>query len=73
VVNARGIMIQSKHLAPFAQEVDQIAPVTASGIEHTHAGGYVSPQNLIEDVNVNLPELLLDAQCHHCTFSVYRD
>ena len=70
VINARRILVQRKDLAAFAQQVDQISSVTASGVEHAHAGGDVSPQNLIEDVNIDLPELLLYAQGHTAPFLV---
>jgi hypothetical protein len=73
MVNACGILIQSKYVAPFSHQVDQVASETASSIEHAHAGRNVSTQNLIEDININLPELLLYAQGHCGTFSKYRD
>jgi len=68
VIDTFGILIQREYLASFSQQVDQVPPVTASGIEHAHAGRNVSTQNLVEDINIDLPELLLYAQVHSDTF-----
>ena len=73
VVDSFGILIQREYLAPFAQQVDQVAPVAASGIEHAHAGRNVPAQNLIEDIDIDLAELLLNVQGHNDTFSIDRD
>jgi hypothetical protein len=61
VLNPFGILIQGKDFASFAQQMHEVAPVAASSIEYTHARRNVSPQNLIEHVDINLPELLLNA------------
>jgi hypothetical protein len=53
----------------LAQQVDQVPPVTASGIEHSHARCNIPAQNLVEDIDIDLPELLLYAQGQRDTFS----
>jgi hypothetical protein len=50
--------------------VDEVSSVTASGVEHAHAGTDVPAQYLVEDVDINLPELFLNGQSHRCTFSI---
>jgi hypothetical protein len=37
----------------------EIPAVSASGVQHGHIGGNVPAQNLIENINVDLPKLLL--------------
>lgn len=69
MVDASGVLIERVYLAPFAQQVDQIATVAASRIEYAHVGCNISAQNLVEDINVDLPELFLYAQRHNDTFS----
>jgi hypothetical protein len=55
--------------------MDQVASVTASGVDDAHGSGNISAQNLIEYIDVDLPKLLLDAQSHtdpvpvHCGVS----
>jgi hypothetical protein len=40
--------------------MDQISSVSTSGVEHPHAWGDVSSQNLIEYVNIYMAELFLN-------------
>lgn len=72
MIDPFGVLIDCEDLAPFAHQVDQVPAVTATGIEHPHARCDVSTQNLVEDININLPELLLYAQGHRDTFSCYQ-
>jgi hypothetical protein len=71
MIDTFGILIQGEDLTTFAHQVDEVSPVTASRVEDAHSGCNVSPQNLVEDINIDLPELLLYAQGHGGTFSVY--
>lgn len=54
------VQINCKYLAAFAQEMDQIAPISASSVKNTHSRRNISSQNLIENINVNMPKLLLN-------------
>ena len=56
-----GIRIQGKYLAARAQQINQIAPISTTGIEHPHGRCDIASQNLIEDVDIDLSELLLNA------------
>lgn len=58
------VLVECKDLAAFAQQVDQIAPISASSIKNTHSRCDIPSQNLIEDVNINMSKLLLNIQCH---------
>jgi hypothetical protein len=52
----------------------EVSAITAPGIEDTHAGSYVSAQDLIKDVDIDLAELFLDAygQSASISFSAIR-
>lgn len=56
-----GRFIDRKDLAALAQEMHEISSISAAGIENPHVRGDVSSQDLIEDVNIDLPELFLNA------------
>src|ERR1035441_6226030 len=64
MLNALGIGVQCKHFAAFAHQVDQVASVAAPGVEYAHGGRDIAPQDLVEDININLPELFLNAERH---------
>jgi prevent-host-death family protein len=64
MLDSGGIGVHSEHLAPLAKQINEISSVPASGVEHTHARGDISAQNLIEYINIDLPELLLNGQRH---------
>jgi hypothetical protein len=53
------IGIDTKYLVVLPQKVDEIATIAASGVENTHARRDAAFQQLVEEVDVNLPELLL--------------
>lgn len=53
------VCIQREYLTAFSQQMHQITPISASGIQHTHSRGNVSSKDLIEDINVDLSKLLL--------------
>jgi hypothetical protein len=61
VVDAVWALVDGEDLGVFAQEIDEVAAVAAAGVEDAHGGGDVAAQDLVEDVDVNLAELLLDA------------
>jgi hypothetical protein len=58
------IFVQRKYLAAFAEEIHEIAAVSAPGIEHAHFIGNISSENLIEDIDVDLSELFLNVHGH---------
>jgi hypothetical protein len=60
VVHGCGILVDGEDLAALAEQVDEVAPVAASGIDDGHAGLDVAAEDLIEDVDVDLAELFLD-------------
>jgi hypothetical protein len=64
VVYGFAVFIQRKYLTTFPQEMDEIAAVSAAGVEYAHPSGDVSSENLIEDVDVDLAELFLDGHGH---------
>jgi hypothetical protein len=53
-------VIGAEDLVAFAEEVDEIPPRAAAGVEDSHAGHDVVAENLIEEVDVDLAELLLE-------------
>lgn len=61
MLNTGGIHVQREYLAPLAEEMYQIAPVSASSIKNAHIRCDVPSQNLIEYVDINLSKLLLHA------------
>ncbi len=69
MVNRIRVQVQREHLTAFAQQVNEVSSITASGIEHAHAGCDISAQNLVEDIDIDLPELFLNGQSHADTFS----
>jgi hypothetical protein len=64
MLNAIAVQIERKDLATLAEQVHQIAPEPASGVQNTHARRDVPSQNLIKNIDVNLSEPLLNAQDH---------
>jgi hypothetical protein len=73
VINRLRVLVQRENLTAFAQQVNEIASISASSVEHAHAGADVPAQYLIEDINIDLPKLFLHGQSHSDTFSVDRD
>jgi hypothetical protein len=61
MIDSDGGLVDRKDLATFAQQMHQIPSISAAGVEDAHARGDIASQDLIEDVNINLPELLLNA------------
>jgi hypothetical protein len=45
--------------------MDKVASIAASGIEHAHARHDIAAQDLIEDIDIDLPELLLNVHSVH--------
>jgi hypothetical protein len=37
----------------------QVPPVSAARVQHSHIGGDIPAQNLVKNINVDLPKLLL--------------
>jgi hypothetical protein len=64
MLNAVGIRIQGEYFASLAQQVDQVPSISTSRVEHNHAGRDVAAQDLIEHIDIDLPELLLNVQCY---------
>src|ERR1700679_4214250 len=69
--NAFGICIHSKYLTPLTQQIDKISPIAASRIKHPHTRRDIPSQNLIEHVDIDLPELLLNAQPRPASFLIH--
>ena len=71
--NALDVRIERKHLAAFAQQMHQVPSISAARIQNPHSRRNVPPQNLIENVNVDLPELLPQVHSRrHCVFAFSR-
>jgi len=64
MLNGGRIGVKREHLAPFAEKMHQVSPVTASRVKHTHSRRDVPAQNLVEHINIDLTELFLDRQRH---------
>src|SRR5271166_4238684 len=60
MVDASGILVNRKDFTPLAQQVDEVASIPASSVEHAHSGHNVPTQNLIEDIYIDLSELFLN-------------
>jgi chorismate dehydratase len=63
------VRVQGKYLNALTQQMNEVAPISASGIQHAHSRPNISPKNLIEDVNINASKLLLNAQRHKLTIT----
>ena len=59
-VHRHWVGIGAEDVVALAQQVDEIAAVAAARVEHAHAGRDASTQDLIEEVNIDVPELLLE-------------
>ncbi len=57
MLHALGIGVERKDLAALPQQVHQIAPIPAARVEHPHPGLDIAAQNLIEHIDIDLPEL----------------
>jgi len=64
------ICIEGKDLATLPKQVDEVAPIAAPGVEHAHGRDDVAAQDLIEDVDIDLSKLFLNAQ--HASIIVWR-
>jgi hypothetical protein len=58
---AVGVGVHGEDLALLTQQVHQVTSVSTAGIEYTHSGRDITAQDLVEDVDINLSKLLLDA------------
>jgi len=66
MLNTLRICVYGEDLASFSKEMNKIPSVPAACVEDTHPGRNITPQNLVEDVDINLTKLLLDG---HRNFS----
>jgi hypothetical protein len=48
----------------LSQQIDKVSAVSTSGVKNAHAWRDVSTQNLIENVDIDLPKDLLNTQSH---------
>ena len=64
MLNGIPVRVQSKYFTALSQKMDQIAPISASGVQHARFLGDVPSKNLIEDIDVDLSKLLLNVQRH---------
>src|ERR1700710_775831 len=60
MLDTLSIRVECKYIASFAEQMYQIAPIPASGVQHAHIRCDVSPQYLIEYIDINLPKLFLN-------------
>src|ERR1700733_10163446 len=67
MLHAIAVRVQGKDLAALAQQMHQVAPITASGIQHPHSARNIPAKDLIEDINIDLPKLLPKIQRHTLT------
>jgi hypothetical protein len=70
MLNSLGVPVDRKHLAPLAQQVNEIAAVAAAGVEHAQVGSDVTAEELIEEVDVDLAELVLEVEGQGRSFGV---
>ncbi len=67
MLNSLDFSIHGIHFAALAQQINEISPITASGIEHAHARRDIPAKYLIENVDIDLPELFLNTESHFFT------
>ena len=53
------IAVAAGDVVPFAQQVDEVAPAAAAGIDDPHAPGDPAAQELVEYVDVDVAELVV--------------
>jgi hypothetical protein len=58
------VLVDGENLGALPQQIDEISAVTAPCIEDAHAGRDITSEDLIEDIDVNLSELVLEAWRH---------
>jgi len=59
--NGFGVLVCGVDVVAFAEEVDEVAASTASGVEDAHAGRDVAAEELVEEIDVDVAELLLES------------
>src|SRR6266702_1852593 len=55
----------SKYLIPLEQQVGNVAPTAATRIDHSHPWRDIPPQDLVEQIDIDLPKLLLERHLSH--------
>src|SRR5580692_11182303 len=60
MLDALRVRVQRIHFATFPQQIHQVAPIPTPGVEHLHPRRDISAQNLVEHINIDLPELFLN-------------
>ena len=70
-VDRLGIRIDPEDLVTFAQEEHEVASGAAPRVEDAHAGSNPGPQQLIEEVDIDVAELFLEAR-HHADDAMHR-
>ena len=60
-----GVAIRGVDVVAFAQEVDEVAAGAAPHVHHPHARGDSAAQQLIEQVDVDVPEAIEDEVAAH--------
>ncbi len=51
------IRVDSKYIRPATHEVVRVSPGSASGVQHPHFGGEAPTEELVEQIDVDPPEL----------------
>ena len=64
MLHSFSIWVERKHLAAFTQKMYEVPSIATSGIKNAHSRCDVPSQNLVENINVNVSKLLLNAECH---------
>ena len=56
--NGIGVLVRPERLVAGAKEIDQVAAVAATGVEHGIARGDATAERLVEQIDVELTELI---------------
>jgi hypothetical protein len=61
MVDSGRVLVDGKDFASLPQKVHEVPSIAAAGVQNSHLAGDRSPQNLVENVNIDQAELLLNA------------
>jgi len=73
MLDSSWVRVDRENFGVFPQEIDEVSAVAAASVENAHAGRDVSPQDLIEDVDVDLSEQFLDVYVHQKEAPSFRE
>src|ERR1035438_10148014 len=72
VLDGLRVGVHAKYFVSLPEKIDQVAAASESRIEDAHSRRDAAAQDLVEEINVDLPELLWKADCHVGSRPVYR-